>query len=99
MDGLVGLSNGLAPQDLVRFATGAMPHCEVMVERAALRLDSGDELRVELDRDALDGPEIVVRRTDGTATPTWIARRRRPASRAGEAARCGHDRSAVGGRS
>jgi hypothetical protein len=38
-----------------------------MVERATLRLDSGDEVRVEVDRDALSGPEIVVRRTDGPA--------------------------------
>lgn len=35
-----------------------------MRERATLRLDAGDELRVEVDRDDPDRSEIVVRRTE-----------------------------------
>jgi hypothetical protein len=35
-----------------------------MRERATLRLDSGDEFRVEVDRDDLVRAEIVVRRAD-----------------------------------
>jgi hypothetical protein len=35
-----------------------------MRERATLRLDAGDELRVEVDRDDLGHEEIVVRRAD-----------------------------------
>lgn len=40
-----------------------------MRERATLRLDSGDELRVEVERDDLGHEEIVVRRagTNGVA--------------------------------
>ncbi|MDQ3630974.1 MAG: hypothetical protein M3417_06855 [Actinomycetota bacterium] len=39
-----------------------------MRERATLKLDTGDELRVELDRDDLEHDEIVVRRTQGFAS-------------------------------
>ncbi len=39
----------------------------VMREEATLKLDSGEELRVELDRDDLEHDEIVVRRaTNGS---------------------------------
>jgi len=37
-----------------------------MRERATLKLDTGDEVRVELDRDDLKHDEIVVRRTQGS---------------------------------
>lgn len=40
-----------------------------MVERAVLRLDSGEELRVEVVREDADRGEIVVRRTPN-ARPT-----------------------------
>ncbi len=36
-----------------------------MREQATLRLDDGEELRVELDRDDLDREEILVRRAAG----------------------------------
>ncbi len=36
-----------------------------MCEHATLKLDTGDELRVELDSDDLKHDEIVVRRTQG----------------------------------
>ena len=35
-----------------------------MRERATLKLDAGDAVRVEVDRDDLDRDEIVVRRAD-----------------------------------
>lgn len=38
-----------------------------MRQRATLRLQSGDEIRVELDADDLDHDEIVVRRTVASA--------------------------------
>lgn len=39
-----------------------------MREQATLKLDAGDEVRVEVDRDDLDGDVIVVRRPgDGPA--------------------------------
>jgi hypothetical protein len=43
--------------------------CETVLirERATLRLDDGQELRVEVDRDDLDRDEIVVRRADNDA--------------------------------
>lgn len=37
-----------------------------MREKATLRLDNGEELRVELDRADLDHDEIVVRRADAS---------------------------------
>jgi hypothetical protein len=40
-----------------------------MRERATLKLDRGDELRVEVDPDDLDGEEIVVRRAVGEGPP------------------------------
>lgn len=42
-----------------------------MREPATLKLDRGDELRVEVDPEDLDGEEIVVRRAtdDGAAAP------------------------------
>jgi hypothetical protein len=40
-----------------------------MRERATLRLDSGDEVRVEVDRADLDHEEIVVRRASGSWPP------------------------------
>ena len=40
-----------------------------MRERGTLRLDAGDVLRVEVDREALDGDEIVVRRAVDDAVP------------------------------
>lgn len=39
-----------------------------MREQATLKLDAGDELRVEVDRDDLERDEIVVRRTDDPGT-------------------------------
>jgi hypothetical protein len=47
-----------------------------MREPATLKLDRGDELRVEVDSEDLDGEEIVVRRAvgDGTAAQAdWLA--------------------------
>jgi hypothetical protein len=47
-----------------------------MREPATLKLDRGDELRVEVDPEDLDGEEIVVRRAvDGgtAAPPDWLA--------------------------
>ncbi len=41
-----------------------MRHFVVMRERATLKLDSGDEVRVVVDRDDLVHDEIVVRRAD-----------------------------------
>jgi hypothetical protein len=38
-----------------------------MREGATLRLDSGEEVRVDVDRDDLDHEEIVVRRTPESA--------------------------------
>ncbi len=38
-----------------------------MRELATLKLDTGDELRVEVERDDLVGPDIVVRRASGDA--------------------------------
>jgi hypothetical protein len=40
-----------------------------MRERATLRLDSGGEIRVELERDELDRNEIVVCRTEHQEPP------------------------------
>jgi hypothetical protein len=40
-----------------------------MRERATLKLDRGDELRVEVDSDDLDGVEIVVRRAVAEGPP------------------------------
>jgi hypothetical protein len=40
-----------------------------VVERATLKLDRGDELRVEVDSEDLDADEIVVRRTSDNAPP------------------------------
>lgn len=40
-----------------------------MRERATLRLDSGDELRVEVERDDLEREQIVVRRTADPVPP------------------------------
>ncbi len=37
-----------------------MRHCQVMREKAILRLDTGEELRVELDPEDLEHNEIVV---------------------------------------
>jgi len=39
-----------------------------MRERATLKLDAGEELRVEVDRDDLQRPDFVVRRADGAGT-------------------------------
>jgi stress response protein YsnF len=39
-----------------------------MREPATLKLDAGEEVRVEVDREALERDEIVVRRTDDRAT-------------------------------
>lgn len=56
-----------------------LPCCEnllAMREPATLKLDRGDELRVEVDPEDLDGEEIVVRRAveDGNvATREWLA--------------------------
>jgi hypothetical protein len=47
-----------------------------MREPATLKLDRGDEVRVEVDPEDLDGEEIVVRRAadDGNAAPPdWLA--------------------------
>jgi hypothetical protein len=47
-----------------------------MREPATLKLDRGDEVRVEVDSKDLDGDEIVVRRTkdDGNAArEDWLA--------------------------
>ena len=41
-----------------------MRHCGCMRERATLKLDTGAEVRVEVERDDLDRDEIVVRRSD-----------------------------------
>ena len=38
-----------------------------MAERATLRLDSGDEVRVTVEREDLDRQEITVRRLDALA--------------------------------
>lgn len=38
-----------------------------MAERATLRLDSGDEVRVVVEREDLDRQEIIVRRLDASA--------------------------------
>jgi hypothetical protein len=43
-----------------------------MRERATLRLDSGDEVRVEVDRADLDREEIVVRRAEPGASPPRV---------------------------
>lgn len=40
-----------------------------MVEQATLKLDSGDELRVEVEREDLKRDEIVVRRKGRTRRP------------------------------
>lgn len=40
-----------------------------MREKATLRLDGGEELRVEVDRDDLGGDEIVVRRAADNGAP------------------------------
>lgn len=40
-----------------------------MRERATLRLDAGDVLRVDVDREDLEGEEIVVRRTADRVPP------------------------------
>jgi hypothetical protein len=45
-------------------------------ERATLKLDAGDELRVEVERDELSRDEIVVRRateSGSAATDGWLA--------------------------
>lgn len=47
-----------------------------MREPATLKLDRGDELRVEVDSEDLSGDEIVVRRTKddgGPARADWLA--------------------------
>jgi hypothetical protein len=38
-------------------------------EKATLKLDNGEELRVELDREDLDHDEIVVRRAADKSAP------------------------------
>jgi hypothetical protein len=40
-----------------------------MVEQATLKLDSGEELRVELDRDDLEHDQIVLRRSPRATAP------------------------------
>jgi hypothetical protein len=40
-----------------------------MRERGTLKLDNGEELRVDVDSDDLDGEEIVVRRAEGEGPP------------------------------
>jgi hypothetical protein len=51
-----------------------------MREGATLKLDSGEELRVDVDRDDLEQHEIVVRRAGAERTPSqerllaWIDR-------------------------
>ncbi len=40
-----------------------------MREKATLKLDSGGELRVEVDREDLDRDEIVVRRASANGSP------------------------------
>ena len=40
-----------------------------MRERGTLRLDAGDVLRVEVDREALDDDEIVIRRAADDSAP------------------------------
>jgi hypothetical protein len=51
-----------------------MRHLVVMRERATLKLDSGDEVRVVVDRDDLVHDEIVVRRADSgsSAVPSGL---------------------------
>jgi hypothetical protein len=51
-----------------------MRDCVAMRERATLKLDSGDELRVVIDRDDLAHDGIVVRRADNgsSAAPSGL---------------------------
>ncbi len=57
------------PAEIERMRADDAP-CETvaMRERATLKLDTGDELRVELDRDDLMHDEIVVRRTQESSS-------------------------------
>lgn len=46
-----------------------MRHFAGMREKATLKLDGGEELRVEVDREDLDRDEIVVRRASTNGAP------------------------------